>query len=246
MKRCAHSGVAPSLPVAARTARCGATLTQLALTSLFPVPAGGQPATVFAVRAGFSRLGQGYRSALVLAGTAVVLLLVAVPARAALAGAGFALAGAAITRAVDLAREHRAEAAQAEASRRRDLDETRRLMYAILNARRSRDGMIIATVVNALAHHGLAADPNLAAEHVASVLNAPGLAPESEQWLRQQIDRITAELRSLALTLRPPDCSRPKPPPACRRGAVSVWAVGARVPAPAGTAMNRCAGCQGS
>ena len=57
--------------------------------------------------------------------------------------------------------------------------------------------MIIATLVNALSHHGLAADPNAAAEHV---LNAPGLVPESEQWLRQQIDRITAELQSLPKT----------------------------------------------
>jgi hypothetical protein len=60
--------------------------------------------------------------------------------------------------------------------------------------------VIIATLVNALSHHGLAADPNAAAEHVAAVLNAPGLVPESEQWLRQQIDRITAELQSLPKT----------------------------------------------
>jgi len=49
-------------------------------------------------------------------------------------------------------------------------------------------------LAGAPACHGLAADSGVAAEHVASVLNAPGLAPESEQWLRQQIDRITAEL----------------------------------------------------
>jgi hypothetical protein len=54
-----------------------------------------------------------------------------------------------------------------------------------LNARRSRDGVIIATLAGALACHGLAADPGVAAEHVASVLNAPGLTLESEQWLRQ-------------------------------------------------------------
>ncbi len=157
-------------------------------------PEGGRSAGL----AGFSRLGRDYWSALVLAGTALVLLITGAPTRAALASVGFALVGAALTRAVDIASERRTEAAQAEASRRRDLDETRRLAYAILNARRSRDGVIIATVVNALAHHGLAADPNVAAEHVASVLNAPGLAPESEQWLRHQIDRITAELKSLA------------------------------------------------
>lgn len=123
------------------------------------------------------------------------LLVVGAPGKAALAGAGFALVGAAVTRAVDISWQRRAEAAQAEAARRRDLDETRRLAYAVLHARRSRDGVIIATLVNALSHHGLAVDPNAAAEHVASILNAPGLAPESEQWLRNQIDRITAELK---------------------------------------------------
>ena len=158
------------------------------------MPADGRPASVFAVLAGLSQIGRGYWSALVLAGAAVVLLIAGAPTRAALAGVGFALVGAALTRAFDIAAQRRAAAAQAQASRLRDLDETRRLAYAILNARRSRDGVIIATLVNALAHHGLAADPNVAAEHVASVLNAPGLAPESEQWLRQQIDRITAEL----------------------------------------------------
>jgi len=60
--------------------------------------------------------------------------------------------------------------------------------------------VIIATLVNALSHHGLAADSSAAAEHVAAVLDAPGLVPESEQWLRRQIDRTTAELQSLSKT----------------------------------------------
>lgn len=141
-----------------------------------------------------SRIGRGYWPAVVLAGAAVVLLIAGAPIRAALAGAGFALACAALTRVFDIAAQRRAEAAQAQASRLRDLDETRRLADAILNARRSRDGALIATLAGAPACHGLAADSGVAAEHVASVLNAPGLAPESEQWLRQQIDRITAEL----------------------------------------------------
>jgi anti-sigma factor RsiW len=50
----------------------------------------------------------------------------------ALAGAGFAFIGAAVTRAIDLAKERRAEAAQARADHRRDLDETSRLAYAAL------------------------------------------------------------------------------------------------------------------
>jgi hypothetical protein len=67
---------------------------------------------------------RGYWSAVLLGLAAVVLLVLGAPAKAALAGAGFALAGAAVTRAIDLAKERRAEAAQADANRRRDLDET--------------------------------------------------------------------------------------------------------------------------
>jgi hypothetical protein len=92
-------------------------------------------------------------------------------------------------------RGRRAGAAQAKATRRRDRDETRRLAYAILNARRSGNRVIVATLVNALARHGLAANPTLAAEHVASVLNALALLLKaSNGW--QQIDLITAELKS--------------------------------------------------
>jgi uncharacterized membrane protein YhiD involved in acid resistance len=85
-------------------------------------------------------MGRGYWSALVLAAAAVGLLVAGAPARAAVAGAGFALAGAAVIRAVDIAWQRRTETFQAQASRRRELDETRRLAYAVLHARRSRDG----------------------------------------------------------------------------------------------------------
>jgi hypothetical protein len=68
------------------------------------------------------------------------------------------------------------QSAQARASGLRDLDETRRLASAILHARRSRSAVLIPTLAGALACQGLAADPGLAAEHVASVVNAPGLA----------------------------------------------------------------------
>jgi hypothetical protein len=53
-----------------------------------------------------------------------VLLIAGAPTRAALAGAGVALAGAALTRALGIAAQRRAEAEQAQASRLRDLDET--------------------------------------------------------------------------------------------------------------------------
>ncbi len=134
---------------------------------------------------------RGYLSALLLGLAAVLLLALGAPSKAALAGAGFALLGASVTRAIDLARERRAEAALADASRRRDLDETRRLAYAaLLSPGVSRDPVLVATIVNALAHHGLAVDPDLAAEHIQNAQ----IAGESRGWLRDQIDRITAEL----------------------------------------------------
>jgi hypothetical protein len=77
---------------------------------------------------------RAYWSAALLGLAAVVLLVVGAPAKAALAGAGFAFIGAALTRGVDLAKERRAAAAQADADRRRDLDETRRVAYIALHA----------------------------------------------------------------------------------------------------------------
>ncbi len=108
---------------------------------------------------------RGYWSAALLGLAAVVLLVLGAPARAALAGAGFALVGAAVTRAIDLAKERRAEAAQADANRRRDLDETRRVAYMALQAN-SRAPELVATIMNALAHHGLAVDPEESARHI--------------------------------------------------------------------------------
>jgi len=146
------------------------------------------------VLAGVARIGRGYWSALVLAGAAVVLLIAGAPTRAAPAGAGCALVGAALTRALDIATQRRAEAAQVQASG------LRTWMKPGGSPMRSSTPADPATGSSS-PHwpapwpcHGLAADPGVAAEHVASVLNAPGLAPQSEQWLRQQIDRLTAEL----------------------------------------------------
>src|SRR5262249_61048840 len=77
-------------------------------------------------------------------------------------GAGAALAGAAATRIIDLDRERRAGAAQANADRLRDLDETRRLAYMVLAARGTGRDELAATVVNALAHHQSAVGPDTA------------------------------------------------------------------------------------
>jgi hypothetical protein len=139
---------------------------------------------------------RGYWSAVLLGLAAFVLLVLGAPAKAALAGAGFALLGAAVTRAIDLAKERRAEAAQADANRRRDLDETRRVAYMALQAN-SGARELVATIVNALAHHGLAVDPEEAARHVQNLVsNMPIDRDRSQRWLHQQIDRITAELGS--------------------------------------------------
>jgi hypothetical protein len=71
-----------------------------------------------------------YWSVLLLAVAAVAFLLAGAPlTKEAAAGAGFALAGAAITRMVDVTQERRREQAAVEERRRTDLDETRRVAY---------------------------------------------------------------------------------------------------------------------
>jgi hypothetical protein len=148
------------------------------------------------VRAVISLL-RGYASAAVLGIAAVVLLVLGAPARAALAGVGFAFIGAALTRAVDIARERRAAEEAATAARRRDLDETRRLAYAMLATRPSqRDGMLLATLINALVHHGAGVSRHDAEMHLSLVAAGSPSWHESTLWLEAQIDRITAELGS--------------------------------------------------
>jgi hypothetical protein len=51
--------------------------------------------------------------------------------------------------------------------------------------------------VNALAHHGLAVDPEESARHVQNLVsNLPIDRDRSQRWLQEQIDRINAELGS--------------------------------------------------
>jgi hypothetical protein len=70
-----------------------------------------------------------------------------------------------------------------------DLDETRRLAYAALLVRTSGErAVFVATLVNALAHHGLGVDADEAAERLQSLDR-----DESRRWLEGQISRITAE-----------------------------------------------------
>jgi hypothetical protein len=138
-------------------------------------------------------------SAVPLAAAAIVLLVwgavLSAPASTAMVGAGSALAGAAATRIIDLDRERRSEAARAEASRRSDLDETRRLAYMALAARGTERYELAATIVNALAHHQSAVDPDVAMRHVTAIVaEGSGDTGLSEAWLRGYIDRITTEL----------------------------------------------------
>ncbi len=140
-------------------------------------------------------------SAVPLALAAIVLLIwgaaLSAPASTAMIGAGSALAGAAATRVIDLDRERRAEAAQVAANHRRDIDETRRLAYMALAARGTERYELTATIVNALAHHGLAVDPEVAIEHVQNLVgDSPVNRSESRRWLQGLIDQITAELGS--------------------------------------------------
>lgn len=154
-----------------------------------------QTASLSGVRVVVSIL-RGYWSAAVLGLAAIVFLIFGTPSKAAVAGAGFALLGAALTRGVDIAKERRASAAQADADRRRDLDETRRVAYVALHASHSQAPELAATIVNALAHHGLEVDPEEAARHVLNLVSdMPIDRARSQRWLQEQIDRINAELR---------------------------------------------------
>ena len=144
-----------------------------------------------AVRSYWSAALLGIPAAGLLAGSAAVKGT----ATTALIGAGSALAGAAATRVVDLAKERRPDAAQTQASRDRDLDETRRVAYMALLASSTDSPELAATIVNALAHHGSGVDPDEAAGHVANLLSKmPVNRPASEQWLKAQIDNMTSEL----------------------------------------------------
>ena len=142
------------------------------------------------VRDGLQALGR-YWSALLLGLAAVVLLAIGAPSKAAVAAAGFAFLGAAVTRVIDLARERQAETTRADADRKRDLDETRRLLHAALDAGpvAHREPMLIATLVNALAYHGLGIDPVLANGHIHNLGEA-----ESRRWVQGLIARINDEL----------------------------------------------------
>lgn len=73
-----------------------------------------------------------------------------------------------------------------------DLDETRRLLYMALLRQRTEKYELAGTLVNALAHHQHAGDPDEIAVHVVNVIETRDV--QDIVWARMQIDRITAEL----------------------------------------------------
>jgi hypothetical protein len=140
---------------------------------------------------------RGYSSAALLGVAAIVFLVIGAPGKTALAGTGFAFVGAAVTRTIDLARERQAASVQAAEASRRDLDETRRLAYAMLSKRPSeRDPVLVATVLNALVHHGLAADYMTAMPHLTRLDSGQDDDLSSTRWLQEQIRQITHQLES--------------------------------------------------
>jgi hypothetical protein len=145
-------------------------------------------------------LALGYSwSAGPLALAAIVLLVLgavgSAPASTAMVGAGSALAGAAAARFIDLDRERRTEVKQAEAARRRDLDETRRLAYMALMCIGTRNYELAATIANALLHHQQAVGYNYALGHLKTLADGgPGDTGEAEEWLNEQISEITGML----------------------------------------------------
>jgi hypothetical protein len=94
---------------------------------------------------------------------------------------------------IDIAKERREEAAEEELGRRRDLDETRRLAYMALVGGTTEHPELVATIANALAHHGSGADPDEVAANVAAVIRGEDNG-ESRRWLLAQVELITAEL----------------------------------------------------
>lgn len=148
------------------------------------------------------QLARSYWSVGVLAGLALALLLVADIDEAALAAAGFAFAGAAVTRLIDVASRRREDSAREIQRRREDLDETRRLVYITLAAapapplRSHGSPKLVATLVNALAHHGLGIDPKEATDNIVSVLSGVGVRGGAA-WLEERISDIDEAIERL-------------------------------------------------
>ena len=79
----------------------------------------------------------------------------------------------------------------AEASR--DLDETRRLLYGVLVAEKTKRWEVVGTAANALLHHqGVDKEPAELLDLLVDVVD--GRETDARDWVWQQIERINAEL----------------------------------------------------
>jgi hypothetical protein len=77
---------------------------------------------------------------------------------------------------------------------RKDLDETRRLLYGALVARKTKRWELVGTLTNALVHHsGLATDPTVVSDMARELVDGNGSA---EDWARDLIAQITERLES--------------------------------------------------
>lgn len=79
-------------------------------------------------------------------------------------------------------------------SARNDLDETRRLLYGALVARKTKRWELVGTLTNALVHHsGLATDAAVVSDMALELVDGSGSA---EDWARDLIAQITERLES--------------------------------------------------
>jgi hypothetical protein len=138
-----------------------------------------------------------YWSAVMLAAFTVALLIAGYYAGTEFTGAGLAVLGATVTRAVDIKQERERQRTAALEARRKDLDETRRMLYLAYMAWPDLPRDLASTLVNALAHHGLRVSRLESLDHLMFPSTAEGDDEASEaalSWILNLIDVITAEL----------------------------------------------------
>jgi hypothetical protein len=134
-----------------------------------------------------------YVSALALGGLAAVLLLVGVWSHSDTAlGAGLTLVGGAVVRGLDIAQAVNTDRQRVRGQVRRDLDETRRVLYIVQMSRTAPAyAELVGTAVNALVHHGLAVPRD---DAMNEVIKATGPAATGGPWVDDRIADITRRL----------------------------------------------------
>jgi hypothetical protein len=79
-------------------------------------------------------------------------------------------------------------------SDRRDLDETRRLLYMMLVVNRTKRFNLVGTVANAMLHHQHFTD--LSRDALLDLLVDQAEGSNYADWFTQQIDRLTVEIEA--------------------------------------------------